>query len=237
MRLGGRSLLGFAIALALTSPAHAENLSPAHAESGWYISASGGVYWREDQSGSTTITNHVITAPGTVHESFDPGPIGNVSLGYKLPSHFRIEGEFGFATYQINKVNPVSSSFPTLNGQDFKLKSGGTKDRYMATVNAFYDLHVRGHFVPYLGAGVGAAYNHNTNATFQDANGNNFVQSFQGNGWNTTGIAFLEAGLNINASDKWSIVPAYRYLRFFATSNHFGDEAGHVFKLGLRYSF
>ena len=243
MRYGGRivfclvGVIGLIGASALASPARAEGPSAAHADNRWYFAASGGVYLREDQSGSTTITNGITTAPGTQNESFDPGPIANVSVGYKIPSHFRIEGEFGFATYKPNQVSPVSSGFPGLTGQSFKLKSGGITDRYTATVNAFYDFHVRGHFVPHLGAGVGGAYNHDTQATFQDASGNTFVQFAPGDGWNTDGIALLEAGLNITASDKWSIVPAYRYLRFFAASNHFGDEGGHIFKIGLRYSF
>ncbi|HEV7910239.1 MAG TPA: outer membrane beta-barrel protein [Methylocella sp.] len=206
-----------------------------HAESPWYLSGSVGGYFREGDSGPVTITNHIITAPGTLKESYDPGIIANLALGYRLPARFRVELEAGYAEYQAATVNPSSAPFPTLRGQDFNRQSGGQSRRDMGTVNVFYDLPIAGQFVPYVGGGIGGEHGELTRAVFADANGNRFDQS---GGESTRGVAVVEGGVTITLSPAFAVVPAYRYLRIFGGGAGFNaSEAAHIVKLGLRYSF
>jgi opacity protein-like surface antigen len=207
----------------------------AHAEGPWYLSGSVGGYFRESDSGPVTITNHIITAPGTLKDSFDPGIIANLALGYRLPARFRVELEAGYAEYRTSTVNPNSTPFPTLRGQDFNRQSGGQNSRYMGTINVFYDLPIAGPFVPYVGGGLGGEHGELTRAVFADANGNRFDEP---GGQSTRGVAVIEGGVTITLSPVLAIVPAYRYVRYFGGVVGFNDsEAAHVVKLGLRYSF
>jgi opacity protein-like surface antigen len=198
------------------------------------VSGSAGGYWREDQSGPTTITNHIITAPGTIHESFDPGAALNAAFGYKLPAGIRIEGEIGYAHYKSHTAIPVSSAFPTLDGRTFNLRSGGDFYRYTGTVNAFYDWHLTGTLTPYVGAGIGVAHMENKRTLFVSASGATFLQ---GGTSRDHAVVLAEGGIAVAVAPSWSLVPAYRYVRYFVPGNRSGDEAAHVVKLGLRYSF
>jgi opacity protein-like surface antigen len=207
---------------------------PAAAQTPWYVSGSAGGYWREDQSGPATITNGIVTAPGTIHESFDPGPVLNAAVGYRLPAGFRVEGEIGYAHYSAHAIVPVSSAFPTLDGRTFNRRSGGDFNRYTATVNAFYDLPLTATLTPYLGAGIGFAHADNTRTVFASASGAQFLQ---GGTSRDHGVMLAEGGVAIAVAPSWSLVPAYRYVRYFATGNRTGDESAHVVKLGLRYAF
>jgi opacity protein-like surface antigen len=207
----------------------------AHAEGPWYVSGSVGGYFRQSDSGTVTITNRITTAPGTITDSFDPGIIANVAIGYRLPARFRVELEAGYAEYQTASVNPDSVPFPTLRGQDFNRQSGGQNTRYMGTVNVFYDVPISGPFVPYLGGGIGGSHGELTRTVFADANGNRFDE---GGGQSTRGVALVEAGITISLRPALAVVPAYRYVRFFGGPTGLNDsETAHVAKLGLRYSF
>lgn len=206
----------------------------ARAESPWYVSGSLGGYFREDSSGVETITNHVITAPGIVTDTFDPGILANAALGYRLPAGFRLEAEAGYASYQAATTNPNSAPFPTLRGQQFNRQTGGGRTVFMGTLNVFYDLPFTGRFVPYLGGGLGGAHTEAQHTRFVDSEGNGFTES---SGEATRGVALVEGGVNISLSSHLALVPAYRYLLFFTDQSSRGDEAAHIVKLGLRYSF
>jgi opacity protein-like surface antigen len=111
-----------------------------------------------DESFSTTVFNNFgTTGPATDTDTFNPGPVVNLGAGYRLPYGFRIEGELGYAYYTADTISPLSTNgaFPALTGARLPLQSGGERDQYSFTTNAFYDLPVAGQFVPYVGAGVG----------------------------------------------------------------------------------
>jgi opacity protein-like surface antigen len=206
----------------------------AHAESSWYMSGSLGAYFQEDQGGPTTFSRGVQSGPGVQQESFSPGIVANLALGYKFPARIRVEAEIGYAGFQDEKINPVSASFPQLDGRDFTLQSGGDQRRYMGTLNVFYDFPVGGSIVPYVGVGLGGVHAEASQATFVSASGTKFNQS---GGTHDHGLALVEGGVSIDISDDVAIVPAYRYIHFFANGGAFGDEVTHIFKVGLRYSF
>jgi hypothetical protein len=114
----------------------------------------------EGKTGSKTLTftNGVTTAPGTNRFSYDPGPVVNLAIGYKLPANFRAEVEAGYASYLRSKVNPLSAGFPQLNGSDFNRTSGGRFDNYSATINVFYDIPINDDVAPFVGIGMGAVH-------------------------------------------------------------------------------
>jgi opacity protein-like surface antigen len=210
-------------------------LAPAaHAQSPWYVSGSLGGYFREDESGPETITNHVVTGPGTATDTFDPGFMANLAVGYRLPLNFRIEVEAGYANYTTATTNPQSALFPTLRGQQFTRRTGGGHTISMGTLNLFYDLPIPGRFVPYIGGGLGGAHTDSQHTKFLDASGDGFTEA---GGESTRGVALVEGGLNIAVAPKLTLVPAYRYLHFFGIPSSRGDEVAHIVKLGLRYSF
>ena len=82
------------------------------------------------------------TGPGVSAVTYDPGYALNLGVGYKLPGGFRTEIEAAYWRYYAASVSPLSTNgaFPLLNGNRLDLVSGGARDQYSATVNAFYDL-------------------------------------------------------------------------------------------------
>jgi len=118
---------------------------------------------------------------------------------------------------------------------------------YTLMFNAYYDLGHYGSFVPYVGAGVGAAY-HIVNEVYFTGNPN-LINRIEGN----RDISFawsVMAGVGYQISDKAILDFGYRYIDMGkATSGRvdnagfvnprvtFDDLAAHEFKLGLRYHF
>jgi opacity protein-like surface antigen len=208
----------------------------AAAQSPWYLEGSAGALLRLDTSRSTTFFNALGTSgPGHNTTTFDPGPVINLGLGYKLPLGFRIEGELGFARYASDSVSPLSTNgaFPLLNGSRLSLRSGGNHDQYSATVNGFYDLPMSGRIVPYIGGGFGVVVTRAQTGQFAGPGG---VSTFtQGGGNATNAAALAEIGLTMTLAPKWSVVPSYRFEHVFTDSGAFPNDAS-IFKLGFRYS-
>jgi opacity protein-like surface antigen len=210
-------------------------VEPAAAQSPWYIEGSAGALWRMDASRSTTFFNaEGLTGAGTNTATFDPGPVVNLGIGYRLPLGFRVEAEFGYAHYGLNTVSPLSTdgAFPQLNGGQLSLQSGGGHDQYSGTVNAFYDLQRFGSVTPYIGTGVGLFATNAATAIFAGPGVSKFTQL---GGHATNAGIIAEAGASIAIAPKWDIVPAYRYQYQVSKSGAFSSDAN-IFKLGLRYS-
>lgn len=213
----------------------------AMAQSPWYVSGNLGGYLRQDsdRSGTFTRSNSAETAKGNERLSYNPGVTVNAAVGYRLTSRLRLEGEVGYTAYGSKSLNPSTSNpdFPELNGASFKRLSGGDLSRVTETAGAFYDLAARTpyipytvQYIPYVGAGGGAAETNATDGVFATPAGTPF--NLHG-GPATVGLLFAEAGVGVTLSPHWSIVPAYRYVHFFGA----GQDAAHVVKLGLRYAF
>ena len=201
---------------------------PAKAESSWYLTGSAGAYLREDtQFGTTAVGNPNVT--GSAVRSYDPGLLLSLGVGYKLSHGFRVETEFDFIHFTVAK---------TVYGPPFnsiRHYVGSTENsRYVGTLNLFYDLPLDGPVVPYLGAGIGGAHEEGTSATTVDQNGQTFP--FVG-GSGERGVALIEGGFNVKVSDTLTLVPSYRWMRFFGGSGLNATEAAHIGKISLRYSF
>jgi opacity protein-like surface antigen len=210
-------------------------VGPALAQSPWYVEGSAGALWRMNASDSITITDsHGIVAPGTNTNTYSPGPVVNLGLGYRLPLGFRVEAEFGYAHYDTNTISPLNTTgaFPNLTGGSLALQSSGGHDQYSGTFNAFYDFSMFGRFVPYVGAGVGG-FSNKSQAGYFTGPGVPLFTQFAGSSTHAGVIA--EAGVAIGLDAKWAVVPSYRFQYQFTSSPATPNEAN-IFKLGLRYS-
>jgi opacity protein-like surface antigen len=209
--------------------------SAAAADSPFYVSASGGGYFRQSDSTDANFfhaATPTVTVPGTVGRDYDPGFVVDLAAGYHLTQHIRLEAELGYTSYSGKTLAPFTAQpgFPQLNGQTFSHVSGDDFSRVTGTLNGFYDFSPIAGVSPYVGAGIGEARNHQSSGMFQASDGATFG-NLGGNA--THGLALLEAGVSIPLTHNLSLVPAYRYVRYFA-----GDQdAAHVVKVGLRYRF
>ena len=200
------------------------------------MSGSVGGYFRESDETSDQFFHEetpTVMVNGTVRRDFDPGVVGAFAVGYRLTAHIRVEGEMGFPTFTGNTLNPNTTApgFPNLDGQTFKHTSGDRFTRYTGTANVFYDFSpFGGRFTPYVGAGVGGSANHQSTGLFTASNGAVFHAD---GGSSTQGLAMVEGGVTIPITRSLSIVPAYRYVHYFAGN----QDVAHVVKVGLRYTF
>ncbi|MFZ0423111.1 MAG: hypothetical protein WAL80_09575 [Xanthobacteraceae bacterium] len=220
--------------------AAAQSFPPQNApvQSPWYIEGSGGLDWRMDASRSTTFFSLVgppVSTPGTNTIAFDPGYNLGLGVGYKLPWGFRAEIEGNYSHYTVSSLSPLSTNgaFPALNGSRLNVQSGGARDEYGGTVNAYYDLPMSVSYVPYIGVGGGLETINAETVTVAGPGGVPHFTEFGGNA--TDAIILAEVGMTIALNEKWSVVPSYRFQHVFLNSAAFPDNAN-IFKLGIRYS-
>lgn len=205
----------------------------------WYVSGSAGTYLRQDVTRSAetpfAIGGNSIILSSTNTTSYDPGEFGSIAVGRALVWGFRSEAELDFAHYSPSSFTPSPNNGNTLvgvNGTKFTANSGAY-NRFMGSVNLFWDAPLKGYLKPYVGAGVGFATDSGSTATYTNPNGFTFNQYAA---QSTAPIVLGEVGLAVALSPRWSIVPAYRYIHFF-NSGGTVEEAANIFKLGVRFNF
>ena len=152
-----------------------------------------------------------------------------------------ISGEPGNFT-----VTPASPGVPWAGGGNVDPLHTSVRS-YTLMVNGYKDFGNFGGFVPYLGAGIGAAYHQLDDVYFT---GNpNLTNAIHGN--NDLAFAWsLMAGVGYQISDRAIVDVGYRYIDmgkiasqrsdsggFVNPAVHFDDLTAHEFKVGLRYSF
>jgi len=137
---------------------------------------------------------------------FDSAPFFGAGVGYQWNSWFRsdITGEYrGKASFHA-----LDRYF--FAGNYFTNDYAASKSEWVALVNAYIDLGTWWAITPFVGAGVGVAFN--TIEHFRDTN---VIAS--GGGWADTGtqtnLAWaLHAGASYRASSNFAIELSYRYL-------------------------
>ena len=156
-------------------------------------------------------------------------------LGTSCRGDFVLKPKGGYAHYSAESVSPLSTNgaFPLLNGNRLELQSGGARDQYLATFNAFYDLPMFGQFIPDVGAGIGGKYRQFTRRALRWGRRRAAVYAVGGSGTNAAVLG--EVGMTITLNAKWSVVPSYRFEKVFTNAGAFPNQAN-IFKLGLRYS-
>ncbi len=160
-------------------------------------------------------------------------------LGYR--GDRKIEGQPGFFVFTDNSPGglPPHDSGGTVLHTDLTT--------YTVMLNAYKDFGNFGGFIPYVGAGIGAAYHQLGDVSFT---GNpNLVNTIRGD--NDLAFAWsLMAGVGYQISDKAILDVGYRYIDLGRISSQRSDSAGfvnpqinfddltaHEVKLGLRYHF
>jgi opacity protein-like surface antigen len=136
---------------------------------------------------------------------FDSAPFYGAGVGYQWSSWFRtdVTGEYrGKASFHALDRYFNAGYFTN----DYK----ASKSEWVALVNAYIDLGTWWSITPFIGAGVGVAFN--TIEHFRDTN---VIAS--GGGWADTGtqtnLAWaLHAGASYRASSNFAVELSYRYL-------------------------
>jgi len=163
-----------------------------------------------------------------------------VMLGFRGKRDF--EGEpHNFMVTNVYPVDPVYEEPVESDPMHTSLKT------YTLMLNVYKDLGQFGRFVPYVGAGIGAAYHQLDNIYFT---GNpNLTNQIHGN--NDLAFAWsLMAGVGIQLSDRAILDVGYRYIDTGSISSQrsdtafnvnpavkFDDLTAHEIKVGLRYHF
>ncbi len=160
-------------------------------------------------------------------------------LGYH--GERKIDGEPGFFTLTETNLGIVNAPVVTDDPLHTSLRT------YTLMVNAYKDFGNFGGFIPYVGAGIGAAYHQLDDISFT---GNpQLTNRIRGN--NDLAFAWaLMAGVGYQISDKAILDVGYRYIDLGKIASQRSDSAGfvnpavniddltaHEIKVGLRYHF
>ncbi|HMP08255.1 MAG TPA: outer membrane beta-barrel protein [Lacipirellulaceae bacterium] len=176
---------------------------------------------------------------------------GGIGLGCGSGSK-GIRGEFMLNQYGWRKFYGEPMQFliidPEGPGSDNEEDPVHTRIRSTtAMFNAYFDLGKMGRIVPYVGAGVGIAYNKTSEAYFtQNAYLTNRIQ-----GGSRLSLAWsLMAGVGVQLSDRAILDVGYRYTDlgkaetgridnagFVNPAVKFDDLRNHEIRVGLRYHF
>jgi opacity protein-like surface antigen len=265
MRMSRFSLATAALAATacLSAPAHAADLyggsikdgpvlmsSPGHC----YIRGDLGYSWSRDPDVRWTVTDPVVGSP--TFGQFVTDRVTNVNIG----DTWLIEGGFGCGSGSRGLRGEVMLGYhgkrniDGIPGPWNPATVPPTADPLHTSVrtttlmfNGYYDLGSYRGFVPYVGAGVGLAYNQTGGVSFT-ANPAlpNVIE-----GADRWALAWsLMAGVGYQISDRMVLDVGYRYLDMgkaeSGTIDNIGainprvridDLAAHEFKIGIRYSF
>jgi opacity protein-like surface antigen len=139
---------------------------------------------------------------------FDSAPFFGAGVGYQWNSWFRtdVTGEYrGKASFHALD-SYYDNSAPGYRTNDYT----ASKSEWVALANAYIDLGTWWSITPFIGAGVGVAFN--TIEHFRDTN-----VIAGGGGWADTGtqtsLAWaLHAGASYRASQNFAVELSYRYL-------------------------
>jgi opacity protein-like surface antigen len=216
---------------------------------GWYL--RGDIGMSNQRVGE--LFNELYNTPGVVvtnlDKGFDSAPIYGFGVGYQFNSWFRadVTGEYrGKANFHgLDIYTPEPASGTGVGSDDYS----GSKSEWVFMANAYVDLGTWWSLTPFVGAGIGAAYN--TIHHFRDTNvpTGGVAYADSASKWNFAWA--LHAGVAYNVTPGLTIELAYRYLSLgdaqtgdVITYNgvstidnpmHFRDLTSHDIKLGVRW--
>jgi opacity protein-like surface antigen len=258
-----------AIALtALGAPAHAADLGgsikdgyaqpPVYAApamvggSSCYFRSSIGYSWSRDpqvQWTGTTFDNiefgNSFVGEGAIGcgSAGDRGLRGELSLAARGAKKFK--ADIKDSIIGVVPADPITGD-PAIPSPMVADPAHTSVKTYTAMVNAYYDLGNHGGFVPYVGAGVGLAYNKMNNVYFTNSPFNNEII-----GANQLSLAWaVMAGVEYKFSQRASLDIGYRYIDTGSVHSDHGDSgnnwnprfklddlAAHELMVGVRYKF
>jgi opacity protein-like surface antigen len=206
-----RFALAGVTALVVNSGALAADLAAAYqpiATGGWYLR---GYIGQSNQFVNSISHPSFATAPQFTFfdkGGFDSAPFFGAGVGYQWNSWFRTDltGEYrGKAGFHA-----LDSYYDTVNAGYRTNDYTASKSEWVALANAYIDLGTWWSITPFIGAGVGVAFN--TIEHFRDTN-----VIAGGGGWADTGtqtsLAWaLHAGASYRVSSNLALDLSYRYL-------------------------
>jgi opacity protein-like surface antigen len=165
-------------------------------------------------------------------------------VGYEFNNWLRFDGT---AEYRAKTAVAAFGAFPATpaNGTDFY---NGYLKSWVFLANAYVDLGTWNCFTPFVGAGVGAAYNTMSDLTdFNTTGGLGRGIGRDSSNWNFAWA--LHAGVAYNVSKTLKVELAYRYLNYGSVTDtvdcvggcnpdsyKFGKLSSQDIKLGLRWT-
>jgi len=204
-------LLGTAAALSLGGAAQA---APFH---GWYVGLEGGADWVQEK-------DFVVHLPlGTTHHaqlSFKTGWALLASVGYAFDKHWRVEGEFGYRSNNLDKTALIGGP-PTAAHGDLR--------ELTVMANVLYDIPLAPKWDLSIGGGIGGD---DALLKFNTLSDNTWKFAYQG-----------IAGLNHAIGQRSQVFLDYRFLTDTkpvfsnsAVSLDFNDLHKHTVTIGFRYA-
>jgi opacity protein-like surface antigen len=226
-----------------------------------YFRADTGYSWSKDPSIKWPTGDTVLDATGAFvsftqtnehvsNTSMGNGWLGEAGFGCGSGSH-GIRAEFMLGYHGNRKIsgepgtiNVFTQGVPPVPAPVDPLHT--SVKTYTMMFNAYKDLGNFGGITPYVGAGVGLAYNRLSETTFTDPNVPNRIL-----GHDDLSLAWsLMAGIGYQLSDRAVLDVGYRYLdmgkvtsdsidntRSYNPRVRIDDLAAHEIKVGIRYHF
>lgn len=202
---------------------------------GWYLRGQVGVGMNHTTLEYTTQTNATLQQQSIANSFFIGG-----GIGYEWNGWLRFEGTFDY------RAKSRVYSFVTYPPGGIDEYQGNLKS-WIFLANAFVDLGTWECFTPFVGFGIGGAYN--TLTDFSDVNPNGGY----GFGRNPSEWHFayaLHAGVAYNVSKNFKVELAYRYLNYGSITDtvdcnvtctqdqfKFDKLYSHDIMLGFRWTF
>jgi opacity protein-like surface antigen len=212
--------------------------------SAWYLRGDVGIgmnrnYQLQYLPSPANVGDGFVFEQNSIGDSFFIGG----GVGYEFNNWLRFDGT---AEYRAKTAVSAFGSFPgnPTNGTDFY---NGNLKSWVFLANAYVDLGTWNCFTPFVGAGIGGAYN--TMSDLTDFNTNGGLGRGIGRNSSEWHLAWaLHAGVAYNITKNFKVELAYRYLNYGsvtdtvdcvggcnADSFKFDKLSSHDIKLGLRW--
>lgn len=241
----GVSAAAMAADLPMPVPIPVDPPVPIDIGGGWYLRGDIGVSNQQVDK----LDNVLFSSNSTVlDKGFDAAPFFGLGVGYKVSSWLRFDltGEYRAKANFHGLDRYADRSLPTGYASNEYL---GSKSEWVTLANAYVDLGTWSGVTPFVGAGIGAAYN--TIHHFRDVNvvTNGLAFGPTDSKWNLAWA--LYAGLAYEVTPAFTVEFGYRYLNLghgqsgdlitYDGTNRvynpmkFKDITSHDFRLGMRW--
>jgi len=216
---------------------------------GWYL--RGDIGMSNQRVGK--LHNVLFDSPGVAvtHHSneFSSAPFFGLGVGYQYNGWLRFDltGEYrGKSTFRgMDTYTPEPNSPTGIGVNDYHAK----KSEWVVMANAYFDLGTWAGFTPFVGGGIGGAYN--IISGFRDVNVPVGGVAYAGSAGTWNFAWAVHAGIGYQVSPNFTVELAYRYLNlgdartgdiiaYDGTNNvynpmHFRNIDSHDLKLGVRW--
>ena len=190
--------------------------APAPVETGWYLRGDVGVGMQSFGSFDHSQTNAAFVWPASwsiVQQDIQDTALAGFGIGYEVNNWLRFDVTGEYRTKAMFKATGSYTQYCAGGLTCFDVNSGNySAEVFMA--NAYIDLGTWWCLTPYVGGGVGGAYNHIIGVQDNGINSNGLVGFGYTQGdsaawslaWN------VQAGLTYNVSNNFKVDFSYRYI-------------------------